>query len=88
MMVELSERIASDVLRASGSDLKHYTMPGDRAAIIAAASVADDLLEALDAAAWHLRTMASDIRNPGQRAIADKWIEEARAAVSKAGDAK
>jgi hypothetical protein len=46
-MTHLSERIAADVLKASGSGLQNYTMNGSRERIIAAASVADDLLEAL-----------------------------------------
>lgn len=46
-MTRLSERIAADVLKASGSGLQNYTMNGARERIIEAASVADDLLEAL-----------------------------------------
>ena len=46
-MTRLSERIAADVLKASGSGLQNYTMNGSRERIIEAASVADDLLEAL-----------------------------------------
>ena len=45
-MTRLSERIAADVLKASGSGLQNYTMNGSRERIIEAASVADDLLEA------------------------------------------
>jgi hypothetical protein len=46
-MTRLSERIAADVLKASGSGLQNYTMNGSRERIIEAASVADDLLEAV-----------------------------------------
>ena len=46
-MTRLSERIAADVLKASGSCLQNYTMNGSRERIIEAASVADDLLEAV-----------------------------------------
>lgn len=46
-MSKLSERIAADVLKASGSGLQNYTMNGSRERIIAAAAGADDLLEAL-----------------------------------------
>lgn len=65
----------------------------------AASEVLREALEAaadeLDKAAWHIRTIASDIRNPGQKAWADKWQSEAhdagataRAAAAKAqGDA-
>lgn len=43
-MSALSERIAADVLKASGSGLQNYTMNGSRERIVAAASVADELL--------------------------------------------
>lgn len=46
-MSNLSERIAADVLKASGSGLQNYTMNGSRERLIEAASVADDLLEAV-----------------------------------------
>ena len=46
-MTRLSERIAADVLKASGSGLQNYTMNGSRERIIEAASIADDLLEAV-----------------------------------------
>ena len=46
-MTRLSERIAADVLKASGSGLQNYTMNGSRERIIEAASVADDLLDAV-----------------------------------------
>jgi hypothetical protein len=45
--MNLSERIADDVLRASGSGLRHYTIPANREAIIAAASVVDELANTL-----------------------------------------
>lgn len=44
------------------------------------------LREVLDAAAWNMQTLATDIRNPGQRALADKWIAAARAALTNGGD--
>lgn len=40
------------------------------------------LREALDAAAWNMQTLATDIRNPGQRALADRWIAAARKALA------
>ena len=46
-MTRLSERIAADVLKATGSGLQNYTMNGSRERIIEAASVADDLLAIL-----------------------------------------
>ncbi len=43
-----------------------------------------DLAEALESATWHLKVIASDIENPGQRAITDRWIAEAQGALAKA----
>lgn len=59
-MIPLSERIARDVLRAAGSNLDHYTMPGNRQRIVEAAGVADDLLAALR---WIIQNPFADSAN-------------------------
>lgn len=78
-MTRLSERIAADVLKASGSGLQNYTMNGSRERIIEAASVADDLLEGLKLALeyWAHRQQRYKNRSP-------VWVQDARAAIAKA----
>lgn len=49
-MTPISERIAVAVLAASGSSLRHYTIAENKRRIIAAAGVADELVEALGCA--------------------------------------
>lgn len=57
-------------------------LTASEAARIGAETRAEGMREALDNAAWHLQTISSDIRNPQQRMLADKWVREARAAIS------
>ena len=78
-MTRLSERIAADVLKASGSGLQNYTMNGSRERIIAAASVADDLLDAMQLALeyWEHRQQRYKNRSP-------VWVQDARKAIAKA----
>ena len=78
-MTRLSERIAADVLKASGSGLQNYTMNGARERIIEAASVADDLLDAMKLALeyWAHRQQRYKNRSP-------VWVQDARAAITKA----
>lgn len=78
-MSGLSEKIADDVLRASGSALKHYSLNGSRERIIAAALVADDLLEALELALKYWADRQQRYRNR-----APIWVQKARAAIAKA----
>lgn len=78
-MTRLSERIAADVLKASGSGLQNYTMNGSRERIIEAASVADDLLEALQ----RLRRVGNNMQARREvRALADAAIAKATGAAS------
>ena len=85
-MTRLSERIAADVLKASGSGLQNYTMNGSRERIIAAASVADDLLEALQGLedSWILGTAESNASGNPNWEFVSKHISAARAAIAKA----
>lgn len=78
---DLIERLiaATQTPDTAGEELS--AIPSPRAGHVAEVEL---LLEALDSAAWHLQTIATDIRNPGQRAMADKWIEEARTAHRRA----
>ena len=78
-MTHLSERIAADVLKASGSGLQNYTMNGSRERIIAAASVADDLLEGLQAN-YNRLLVKGMIGDPHD----ERALEKARAAIAKA----
>lgn len=90
-MTHLSERIAADVLKASGSGLQNYTMNGSRERIIAAASVADDLLEGLQHAVAIIKAhvdrdalgMGGDPRD-GQWPLLDEYLHHMRAAIAKA----
>ena len=83
-MTRLSERIAADVLKASGSGLQNYAMNGSRERIIEAASVADDLLEALHGLNGILGTAESNASGTPQWEFVSSKINTARAAIAKA----
>ena len=83
-MTRLSERIAADVLKASGSGLQNYTMNGARERIIEAASVADDLLEALHGLNGILGTAESNASGTPQWEFVSSKINTAREAIAKA----
>lgn len=85
-MTRLSERIAADVLKASGSGLQNYTMNGSRERIIAAASVADDLLEMLQQLEYWFNTDAEilDAMTEAERADHIRQHEKIRKAIAKA----
>jgi len=76
-MTRLSERIAADVLKASGSGLQNYTMNGSRERIIEAASVADDLLEAVI-------QYRDDLKRPPVGESVVRRLEMVNAAIRKA----
>ena len=87
-MTRLSERIAADVLKASGSGLQNYTMNGSRERIIEAASVADDLLEALRITAEELDYFVGFARAQcefeGDADAGLSAVQSAREAITKA----
>lgn len=76
-MTRLSERIAADVLKASGSGLQNYTMNGARERIIEAASVADDLLEAVI-------QYRDDLKRPPTGDSIERRLAMVNAAIAKA----
>ena len=76
-MTRLSERIAADVLKASGSGLQNYTMNGSRERIIEAASVADDLLDAVI-------QYRDDLKRPPVGESVVRRLEMVNAAIAKA----
>jgi len=76
-MTRLSERIAADVLKASGSGLQNYTMNGSRERIIEAASVADDLLEAVI-------QYRDDLKRPPTGDSIERRLAMVNAAITKA----
>ena len=76
-MTRLSERIAADVLKASGSGLQNYTMNGSRERIIEAASVADDLLDAVI-------QYRDDLKRPPVGESVVRRLEMVNAAIRKA----
>lgn len=76
-MTRLSERIAADVLKASGSGLQNYTMNGSRERIIEAASVADDLLEAVI-------QYRDDLKRPPTGDSIERRLAMVNAAIAKA----
>lgn len=79
-MTRLSERIAADVLKASGSGLQNYTMNGARERIIEAASVADDLLEAVT-------QYRDDLKRPPTGDSIERRLAMVNAAITKANGA-
>ena len=79
-MTRLSERIAADVLKASGSGLQNYTMNGSRERIIEAASVADDLLEAVI-------QYRDDLKRPPTGDSIERRLAMVNAAITKANGA-
>ena len=76
-MTRLSERIAADVLKASGSGLQNYTMNGSRERIIEAASVADDLLDAVI-------QYRDDLKRPPTGDSIERRLAMVNAAITKA----
>lgn len=76
-MTRLSERIAADVLKGSGSGLQNYTMNGSRERIIEAASVADDLLDAVI-------QYRDDLKRPPVGESVVRRLEMVNAAIRKA----
>ena len=76
-MTRLSERIAADVLKASGSGLQNYTMNGSRERIIEAASVADDLLDAVI-------QYRDDLKRPPTGDSLERRLAMVNAAITKA----
>ena len=76
-MTRLSERIAADVLKASGSGLQNYTMNGSRERLIEAASVADDLLEAVI-------QYRDDLKRPPTGDSIERRLAMVNAAIAKA----
>ena len=79
-MTRLSERIAADVLKASGSGLQNYTMNGARERIIEAASIADDLLEAVI-------QYRDDLKRPPTGDSIERRLAMVNAAITKANGA-
>ena len=76
-MTRLSERIAADVLKASGSGLQNYTMNGSRERIIAAASFADELLALVI-------QYRDDLRRPPTGDSLQRRLDAVHAAIAKA----
>lgn len=76
-MTRLSERIAADVLKASGSGLQNYTINGSRERLIEAASVADDLLEAVI-------QYRDDLKRPPTGDSIERRLAMVNAAIAKA----
>lgn len=79
-MTRLSERIAADVLKASGSGLQNYTINGSRERLIEAASVADDLLEAVI-------QYRDDLKRPPTGDSIERRLAMVNAAIAKANGA-
>lgn len=76
-MSGLAERIAADVLKASGSGLQNYTINGSRERLIEAASVADDLLEAVI-------QYRDDLKRPPTGDSIERRLAMVNAAIAKA----